>query len=55
MHRFASSALATLAATSGLLALTAGSSLADTKVFQADSLCRGVLLPELSTGSLNNV
>ena len=55
MHRFASSALATLAATSGLLALTAGSALADSKVFQADSLCRGVLLPELSTGSLNNV
>ena len=41
MTRFASSALATLAATAGLLALTAGSAHADTKVFQASSICFG--------------
>ena len=41
MTRFASSALATLTAASGLFALTAGSALADTNVFQARSICVG--------------
>jgi hypothetical protein len=54
MTRFASSTLAALTAASGLMALTADSAFADTKVFQPDSICRGALLPELSTGTLVN-
>lgn len=41
MTRFTVPAIATVVAASGFLALTAGNSLADTKVYQASSVCTG--------------
>jgi hypothetical protein len=34
--------------------LTSGAALADTKVYQADSVCRGTLIPSLSSGTMPN-
>ena len=39
----------------GLLTIGSSAALADTKVYQADSVCRGALLPTLSTGVLANL
>ena len=43
-----------LAISAGLLAAASGAALADTKVYQADSICRGTLVPNLSTGAMPN-
>ena len=42
------------AISAGLLTAASGSALADTKVYQADSICRGTLIPSLSTGAMPN-
>ncbi len=55
MKRHASPISAALLLTVGLLVLSTSTALADAKVYQADALCRGPLVPDLSTGALINI
>lgn len=46
--------VSSLALAAGLSMLGSASAFADAKVYQADSICRGTLLPSLTTGVLGN-